>query len=142
MSLKSIYAALQARLSAFAPDLSAYGQSSVPILQRGEGVAPPETGVWLEVAFLEEATESLGLSGRKKNLSGVMQVICKSTEQINAPTALLDLADQIAAHFPKGMAMAAAGVRVQLDQDTAIVTATVDEGVIERPVAVHWRAIV
>lgn len=135
----AIYAALEARLLSFA--VSAPLTAAAPVLWRSEGIQEPDSGYWVEAAFMGETTGRVDDAGSQANLRGYLQATCCERRGTGAAFRLRTLAFQIADHFPKGLQLFEGGRAIKISRDTEVQSEFHDGGRLKRPVAIYWQSI-
>ena len=147
MSIVNIRRALEARLAAFT--VSAPLTAAAPILWLVSGqatgnpegdVTEPASGYWLEVRFIAETTGRVDYAGSRKDRAGTLQIAAVERKGEGASLRVMQLAEQVSAHFPKGFQLFEGGDAVKIDRDTEVTSEFFDNGRIRRPVIVRWRA--
>lgn len=140
MSDQHIMTALQMRLAAFASakDMSvAYEGVPVPA---NAGI-PSATKAHLADFLLPAQTNNPSLGRDHRRYEGIYQVDVDSPVSIEAAAHnLRQLSNELAAHFPRGLALAHAGVRVLITRDPSISALIVDAGRMKRSVSIRYQA--
>ena len=148
MSTLNAHRALEARIASFA--VSAPLTDDAPILWLVTGQATgggqndyvePESGYWLEVRFIAETADRVDSAGSQKSRSGTVRItaVMRQGERAGYETTLL--AQQVEAHFPKGLPLYEGGSAIKIVRDTEVQSAFYDAGRIKRPVIVRWNSI-
>lgn len=133
MSDQSIMAALQARLTAFATT------KGLSLAYEGVGFTPDAAKTHLADFLLPAATDNPSMGRSHKRYTGIYQV------NVDAPTgsnvvALRNLANDLAAHFPRGLTLThSSGLKVLIIRDPSIGPLLPDGGRMRRPVSIRYQ---
>lgn len=133
MSDHNIMAALQTRLSAFA---AAKGLS---IAYEGTGFTPQAGKTHLADHLLPATTANPSMGRQHTRYIGIYQVDVDAPAPGN-PVELRKLANELAAYFPRGLALARGGQRVLILNTPSIGPLIPDGGRMKRPVSVRYQS--
>jgi hypothetical protein len=137
----SIYRALVTRLSTFTVTAPLTG--AVPILYQGSGGTPPaaSAAMWIECRLFPAEPDRASLNGPIAQRRGYMQALCLTRYRANALDQLSMLADQVAGHFPQAERYRHGGVEVQIATPPGLQSMFEDEGKLQIPVIIRYRAL-
>lgn len=105
-------------------------------------VAFPKAGetkpdAYLEAHQLRAPTQGVGISAWNEH-QGIWQVdvVRKAQDGLTAPT---QIADAVAAHFPRNLKLTNGSVRVDIDEPAQIAAPIQDDGYLRTPVSIRYR---
>lgn len=106
---------------------------NVPFPKTGE--TKPDT--YLEAHQLRGPTDAVGISAWNQH-QGIFQidVVYLAQDGLIAPT---EIADAVAAHFPRGLRLANGAVQVRIDEPAKIAAPVTDAPYIRTPVSISYR---
>lgn len=132
---KDIAHALQTRLAAFA------GIAADRIAWPGVDFTPPGDGLWIEVSFHanEPAFNEIGYSSPVRR-DGWLQMSVV-TRRGAGVIGVLDMAEDLADHFPAGAVYTSNGVDVRITRKPGPESPFEDDGLIRCPVKARYLAI-
>lgn len=120
MSLRAIRTALETRVSALSPPLPT-GWENVEF-------EPDETRVNQLVYLLPAATQSPTFGGPElTHESGILQITLMTPVNLGTGE-LMDRADVVRDHFPKGLSMTSGGITVTIQRRASVTPAREDNG--------------
>src|SRR5690606_27572577 len=133
MSDQNIIAALTVRLQAFAQD------NGLAIAYEGRPFTPDATKTHLAEYLLPASTINPSMGRQHIRYEGIYQV------DVDAPTgsnvvALRNLANEIAAHFPRGLTLELFGQKVLITRTPSIGPLIPDGGRMKRPVSIRYQS--
>lgn len=134
MSDQTIMAALQSRLAVFA------SSKGLKVAFEGVSFAPDATKTHLADFLLPAQTDNPSMGRSHRRYTGIYQV------DVDAPTgsnvvALRNLANEVAAHFPRGLTLThSSGLKVLIIRDPSISSLLPDGGRMKRAVSVRYQA--
>lgn len=134
MSDQSIMAVLQTRLAAFA------STKGLSVAFEGVSFSPDATKTHLADYLLPAQTDNPSMGRGHKRYEGIYQV------DVDAPTgsnvvALRNLANELAAHFPRGLTLThSSGLLVLITRDPSISSLLPDGGRMKRAVSIRYQS--
>ena len=112
--------------------------NGVPIAWPGVNFTPPDSGLWLQASHFPNESENIAWGNDSKNrVLGFCQVSAY-TRPGSGIIALSGLAEDIIAHFPKGLELAGVRVRKRPHQSPPIT----EDSEIFIPVTIHYLGII
>lgn len=134
MSDQHIMAALQARLTAFA------STKGLSVAYEGVAFAPDATKTHLADFLLPAPTDNPSMGRGHRRYTGIYQIDTDAPTGSNV-VALRNLANEVAAHFPRGLTLThSSGLRVLIIRDSSISALLPDGGRMKRAVSVRYQA--
>lgn len=103
---------------------------------------PPATGQWLEAVVMRAQTTGIGIS-RWDNHAGILQVtVVTQANPAGGSKTPNQIADVVAAWFPRGLRLANGAVRVDIIDPPAIASPFPDGTYTRTPVSIRYRTFV
>lgn len=111
---------------------------ALPVAWPDVSFTPPANGVYLDVHQLRAETVGIGISAWNEH-AGVLQVdvVAKGQDGVLGRT---EIADAVAAHFPRNLKLTVGDVRVDIDDPPAIAAPVPDAPYTRTPVSIRYRA--
>lgn len=110
---------------------------ALPVAWPDVAFNPPASGLYLDVHQLRAETTGIGISAWDEH-SGILQVdvVAKAQDGVLSKT---EIADAVAAHFPRNLKLTNGSIRVDIDDPPAIAAPIPDAPYTRTPVSIRYR---
>lgn len=131
---KDIAFALLVRLAAFT------GIQASRVQFPGKTFTPPADGIWIETTFhaLEPRNVEIGLTAPARREGWLQMTVV--THRGDGIVGVLDMAEDLSAHFPLGAQYTSNGLKVRVTKTPGPESPFEDDGMIRCPVKVRYQA--